>query len=119
MLQIFNFCFFLTGDAAHRVHPLAGQGLNLGLGDAQVLSECLHTSSSNGEDLFGENDLSIMKLNEALFKFERRRQLKLIVMMSAIHTMKDLFTYLPSHWLLTFNSFECIKNEVVKFANNN
>ena len=41
----------IAGDAAHVIHPLAGQGLNLGLRDVAVLAETLIESSRLGEDL--------------------------------------------------------------------
>lgn len=56
----------LIGDAAHVIHPLAGQGFNLGLRDAAVLAEELVDAARLGLDLGAP---------EALQRFERRRRL--------------------------------------------
>ena len=41
----------LLGDAAHKVHPLAGQGLNAGLKDVGALAEVLALAHRRGEDI--------------------------------------------------------------------
>lgn len=41
----------LIGDAAHTIHPLAGQGLNLGLADAQALADSIIYGTEHGMDI--------------------------------------------------------------------
>jgi 2-octaprenyl-6-methoxyphenol hydroxylase len=48
----------LAGDAAHGIHPIAGQGLNLGLKDVAALSEVLVEAHRLGQDL---GDLSVLE----------------------------------------------------------
>ena len=40
----------LVGDSAHGIHPLAGQGLNLGLRDAASIGEVIINAARRGED---------------------------------------------------------------------
>ncbi len=73
----------LIGDAAHTVHPLAGQGVNLGLLDAVVLAEELLNA--------GENKRSVGAMS-VLRRYERRRKGDNIAMLAAMDGFKRLFS---------------------------
>lgn len=82
----------LIGDAAHTIHPLAGQGVNLGFLDAAVLAEVLLHAQQRGERLGDERVLS---------RYERRRMPHNLAMMAAMEGFQRLFQAepLPLRWL--------------------
>ena len=45
----------LIGDAAHRVHPLVGQGLNLGINDVANLANAIIKGKNSGQDIGDKN----------------------------------------------------------------
>ena len=47
----------LVGDSAHGMHPIAGQGLNVGLRDVAGLVECMVIAKRNGQDIGGDGVL--------------------------------------------------------------
>ena len=74
----------LIGDAAHGVHPLAGQGLNLGMLDVQVLSDqLLHDFARSGATLWGAN--------QTLRLYERLRRPHNSLMMHSFSALNWLF----------------------------
>ena len=42
---------FAFSDSAHRIHPMAGQGANLGFGDVICLADVLEEAIMNGSDI--------------------------------------------------------------------
>lgn len=74
----------LIGDAAHGVHPLAGQGLNLGMLDVQALSEQLaHDFERSGGTSWGSN--------QTLRSYERLRRPHNSIMMHSFSALNWLF----------------------------
>ena len=79
--------FALIGDAAHSIHPLAGQGVNLGLMDAAVLAEEVVSAWKRGAP-WGE--LTTLK------RYERRRRLDNSAMLGLMKGFRELFgTQMP------------------------
>ncbi len=82
----------LVADAAHTIHPLAGQGINLGLQDVSVLAQELAAGRDRGAHP-GELEL--------LRRYQRRRKGENLLMMTAMDGFKRLFEQeaLPLRWL--------------------
>lgn len=73
----------LLGDAAHVIHPLAGQGLNMGLRDVAALAECIADNARLGLDPGSP---------EVLVRYQRWRRTDTVAMGFATDSLNRLFS---------------------------
>src|ERR1700712_511764 len=73
----------LAGDAAHGIHPIAGQGLNLGFRDAIALTDLIIQASQAGEDVGSE---------ALLQRYQRVRQADNLLMFAMTDRIDRLFS---------------------------
>lgn len=104
----------LAGDAAHTIHPLAGQGVNLGFRDVVVLSQELHRAIHRGTNI---------SAIEVLERYQRRRMGDNLAMMAAMEGLRYLYgrsepgiTWLRNTGMKLFDKSYFIKRAVIKMA---
>lgn len=104
----------LLGDAAHVIHPLAGQGANLGIQDVQVLAQELQRALVRG---LHPGSLHVLE------RYQRRRMGANLLMMGAVEGFKRLFAQpsLPVRWLRNtgmrgLGSLTPIKQQIMRQA---
>lgn len=73
----------LIGDAAHTIHPLAGQGVNLGFSDAKSLAQTIINAQSSNKPISSFKTLR---------RFERSRRGDNLLMLEAMGMFKRLFS---------------------------
>ncbi|PCI71161.1 MAG: 2-polyprenyl-6-methoxyphenol hydroxylase [Piscirickettsiaceae bacterium] len=104
----------LIGDAIHTIHPLAGQGANLGLTDAIALAEVVLQANEKGRDIASQ---------QVLRRYERQRKGDNLLMMGLMDGFKRLYgaddTLVPiarNMGMGIVNSSMLIKNQICKYA---
>ncbi|CAN6291166.1 unnamed protein product [Urochloa humidicola] len=104
----------LVGDAAHTVHPLAGQGVNLGFGDAAALAKIIAEGVSVGSDV---GDLTLLQ------RYEKERKAANVAMTAVLDGFQKLYSvdFGPLNVVraAAFHGAQCIsplKRNIISYA---
>lgn len=113
---VYNNIVFI-GDSAHSVHPMAGQGLNLGIADVAILSEYISQGTKIGKRI---NDKSILQ------NFNLKSSLNVKLMIAAMEGVKTMFSHKDdiiskarNLGMFLVNNNEYLKGGFVDFASGN
>lgn len=104
----------LAGDAAHTVHPLAGQGVNIGLLDAAALAETLLNANNANRDIGAQ---------QVLARYERWRRFENNLMIESLDAIHKAFSEQPNWFkqvrstgLNTVNRLPFLRNRLMQRA---
>jgi ubiquinone biosynthesis monooxygenase Coq6 len=107
----------LIGDAAHSIHPQAGQGLNLGIADVKQLALAIEKGVKTGTDI-GDDDLFLSK---EFGSIQQKRNLSMMGAVDAINRIystdnNNLVNIARSFGMLAVHGLGPIKSSIAKYA---
>lgn len=104
----------LLGDAAHTIHPLAGQGANLGIMDAAAIADVLQAARDNNSDF---SSLVVLKQYQRLRRADNLLMQQMMGFLRASTAHDDKLTAtLRSIALQGLNRTACIKKMLMRLA---
>lgn len=107
----------LVGDAAHTIHPLAGQGLNLGIYDVYELSKILGDAKRKNKEI---NNSALLNKYELTRKGHNQQMLNLMGLFKELYNQQNQdsrpISLLRNIGVTLVNNFSFIKKQMTRFA---